>query len=315
MSNTVESPWGLHSRVHLLNHFPHEFGDCYVKRDDELACGISGTKLRKYASLVPALLAKGTKRLVIIAGTNSNNLLSALQVARENQWQVTAFLLKPWSIENKGNFKLSRMFLNEEDIKWIDRNDWFRVEELAQQYINEQTEKCFLLTEGASVREAMAGAESLAHDIVCNEKTLDLQFAHIFIDSGTGFSAIALIKAMYTLNHPAIIHVLLLADDEKLFKQKIQGLFPGCDGSYKKLINFHCFYPTNAKSFGAVNATVKKEIKRMAYEEGILVDPIYSAKLFFEARKKILANNLPGNKLIIHSGGTLSLMGFYSVLE
>ena len=307
MNNTVESPWGLHSRVHRLNNFPHEFGDCYVKRDDELACGISGTKLRKYASLVPALLAKGIERLVIIAGTNSNNLLSALQIARENQWQVTTFLLKPWSYESNGNFKLSQMFLKEQDIKWVEREDWHRVEELAQQYITEQNEQCFLLTEGASVKEAMPGAESLAYDIICNEKTVGLQFDHIFIDSGTGFSAIALIKAMYALKHPAMIHVLLLADDEKLFKQKMQKLLSGCDFSHNSSTKYHCFYPSNAKSFGAVNATVKKEIKRMAYDEGILVDPIYSAKLFYEARRKIVADNLPGNKLIIHSGGVLSL--------
>ena len=42
-----------------LNHFPNNGVNCYVKRDDELGCGISGSKLRKYASLLPFLMNKG----------------------------------------------------------------------------------------------------------------------------------------------------------------------------------------------------------------------------------------------------------------
>jgi 1-aminocyclopropane-1-carboxylate deaminase/D-cysteine desulfhydrase-like pyridoxal-dependent ACC family enzyme len=42
------------SRIHSLRSFSR--GRCYIKRDDELGFGISGTKVRKYLSLLPAIL-------------------------------------------------------------------------------------------------------------------------------------------------------------------------------------------------------------------------------------------------------------------
>ncbi|ARG97047.1 pyridoxal-phosphate dependent enzyme [Legionella micdadei] len=296
--------WNLTSRIHKLNHFPNEGVVCYVKRDDELGCGISGSKLRKYASLIPHLIDHGIKHLIIIAGPQSNNLLAALQIARELQLQLTAFLIKPRNFEIQGNFKLSRLFLAEDEIIWVDRNDWPNVEELANHYLKELHQPGFVLSEGASVAEAMLGASSIATDILHNEKLSGVIFQHIFVDAGTGFSAAALIKGLMELNHPAIIHVLLLADDEKTFQHKLIGWIGQIPA------HVCCFYPSTAKSFGSINQTIRKEMGRLAREEGLLADPIYSAKLFHSARKRIESEQLKGNILIIHSGGTLTMAGF-----
>ena len=296
--------WRLSSRVHTLNHFPNEGVVCYVKRDDELSCGISGSKMRKYASLIPCLIQRGIRHLIIIAGPQSNNLLAALQMAREFQFNVTAFLIKPRSAEIQGNFKLSLLFLNKEETVWVDRHDWSKVTELAQNHLNTLTESGFILNEGASVTEALTGSMTLAEDIIDNEKELGVQFQHIFVDAGTGFTAAGLIKGLAQLKHKALLHILLLADDELTFNNKLKEWISSNPENYQ------CFYPGTAKSFGSLNTVIKSEINRMAKEEGILADPIYSAKLFHEARKRIIAQKLQGNVLIIHSGGTLTLAGF-----
>jgi 1-aminocyclopropane-1-carboxylate deaminase/D-cysteine desulfhydrase len=296
--------WNLSSRTHHLNHFPTHDVTCYVKRDDELGCGISGSKLRKYASLMPYLVEQGIKHLLIIAGPQSNNLLAALQLAREFNLKVTAFLIKPWTLEKKGNFKLSSLFLEEHEIIWVTREEWVQVNEQAKKHLKTLNEPGFVLLEGASVPEALAGAMSLAKDVCDNEAFLNCHFQHIFIDAGTGFSAAALIKGLNVLEHQAQVHVLLLADDEKTFKSKL-NLWLNFEP-----INYDCFYPSTAKAFGSVNQTIKNEVKRLAREEGILADPIYAAKLFYEARKFIENKALKGNVLIIHSGGTLTIPNF-----
>ena len=296
--------WNLSSRVHKLNYFPDEGVTCYVKRDDELGCGISGSKLRKYASLMPVLIQKGVRHLLIIAGPQSNNLLAALQMAREFKLQVTAFLIKPRNLEVQGNFRLSLLFLDEQEIIWIDREEWCTVNEVAHDYLTRLKDPGFILSEGASVLEALDGAMSITADIMRNEQTLGCNFQHIFVDAGTGFSAAGLIKGLTLLHHQSMIHVLLLADDEHTFHTKLNTWI----GMHPK--NYQCFYPKTAKSFGSVNQTIKEEIKRLAREEGILADPIYSAKLFHEARRRIVENHLQGNVLIIHSGGTLTMAGF-----
>lgn len=296
--------WHLTSRIHQLNHFPNDGVVCYVKRDDELSCGISGSKLRKYSSLMPALITMGVKHLIIIAGPQSNNLLAALQMAREFQLQVTAFLIKPRNLELQGNFKLSRLFLEEREIVWVEREDWCTVDTLANSYLSQLKVPGFVLQEGASVVEAMEGSKSIASDIIHNEQSAGITFQHIFVDAGTGFSAAALAKGLSELKHQALIHILLLADTEEQFMTKLKqwiGRIPD---------TIHCFYPSTGKSFGAVNKTIRNEVRRMAIEEGILADPIYSAKLFYSSRNYIAQEHLKGNVLIIHSGGTLTMAGF-----
>lgn len=297
----LDSPWNLNSRVHTLNHFPEKGMRCFVKRDDELGCGISGTKLRKYASIVPFIKSGGIRHLIIIAGSQSNNLLAAVQVARELGLQFTAFLIKPWNIEYEGNFKLTSLFLNPESIVWVARDQWPEVEALAENYCASLNDKAWVLKEGASVLEALEGSKTLAYDILQNEKDYSLHFDHILMDAGTGFAAAGLIQGLEETAHPAQVHVLLLADNESLFRERLK-LWTGLHGD-----GVHCFLPKTAKSFGAVNQSIRDEIQRVAREEGILVDPIYSAKLFHESRSYLLEAGLSGTVLIIHSGGALTL--------
>ena len=296
--------WNLSSRVHQLNHFPNEGVVCYVKRDDELSCGISGSKLRKYSSLLPYLLKQNIKRLIIIAGSQSNNLLAALQIAREYQLEVTAFLLQSRNLKIQGNYKLSSLFINEEEIFWVTRDEWPHVEQMAAAYLNKLNEPAYILKEGASVFESMEGAMSLARDIIDNEVSLGIKFNHIFVDAGTGFTAAALINGLMQFNHQSLIHVLLLADDEVTFREKLHGWLDEIPE------NVQCFHPQTAQSFGSVNQTIKNEIRRLAREEGILADPVYSAKLFYASRIRIESLKLKGNVLIIHSGGVLTMAGF-----
>lgn len=295
------SPWPLQSRVHRLNHFPSIDGECFVKRDDELACGISGTKLRKYASLIPHWHELAIERLIIIGGAQSNNVVAALQVARENGWDVTLLLLKPYQLPQSGNYVLSQLMLDEEDIHWVERDKWSQVGAQAEAIAQACHQPCFVLSEGASVEQAMSGAMTLGQDILRNQDELGLVFDHIYIDAGTGFAAIALIKALNQANHSGIIHVVSLADDIKTLQNKISRALPTA-------FNYRLHRAATAKAFGSVNASVKASIKRMAREEGVLVDAIYSAKLFLTARELITQQQLSGNKLIVHSGGTLSLV-------
>lgn len=288
----------LHSRIHLLNSFPP---NSYVKREDELSCGISGNKLRKYASLIPYWKHNNIQHLICIASPHSNNLLAVVQTAREHQLSITAFLLKPWSEAVQGNFQLSQMFLEDEDIVWVTREDWPKVEEQAIAHQATLDGPSYVLREGASNPEALPGAMTLADDILRNELEAGVDFSHIYTDAGTGFSALALAHRLKQLGHHASIICLLMAGTERDFHlqaRRILGYAPD---------NLELHRPLTARSFGAINQTVRNEIRRCAKEEGILLDPIYNAKLFLSCRTLIQERNTAAAHLIIHSGGTLSL--------
>lgn len=293
----------LHSRSYELPSFSAT-GRCFIKRDDELSAGISGTKCRKYASIVPFLKSNHFNHVHLIGSTHSNNILAACQCLKEHQIDYRALLLKPHGNRHSGNFKLSQLFLSEEKIYWVDRQDWPAVNVLGQQLADNYSQPSYLLPEGSSIAAAIDGAMTLGQDIVKNEQQLGISFDQIFIDAGTGFSASCLIKYLNQINHSAQIYILLLADDSEAFIERHKNW------TKASLNNSTLLRPTTAKSFGAVNSTIKHYLRQFAYHYGVLLDPLYSAKLFYESQKYIERHKIGGNSLIIHSGGTLSLPYF-----
>jgi 1-aminocyclopropane-1-carboxylate deaminase/D-cysteine desulfhydrase-like pyridoxal-dependent ACC family enzyme len=171
-----------------------------------------------------------------------------------------------------------------------------------------------LIPEGANMTEALPGSITLALDILRNEFESEIHFDHIFIDSGTGLMAIATLLSFSYLKKQTQLHILQVAGnyDEfinllELYKKIFEELFHLQINCYSP---FKLYLPTIARSFGSTNTTVLKTIIEMGRSNGILIDPIYNSKLFYEGKKIINENKLTGNILFINSGGGLSLFGF-----
>lgn len=299
---TPQNDYPCHSRVHPLKTFPK---NVYVKREDELGFGVTGSKIRKYRTLIPFLKSKSISEVCLIGGAQSNHILGFSQLLIENDIKPFLFLRGDPPEELRGNHFLLRLCVPETQIHWVSRKEWPNVHEIAS-----QSGKC-VIPEGGMVPEALPGLLTLVLDILANEED-NQPFADILIDSGTGFTAIALILGLAWLEKSTTVHVLQLADSFEIFEQKLkdtQILFEKWIGRpLGPLKNYKLHYPTHGKSFGSITTEVLKEIVCNARKEGFLTDPIYSGKLFLEGRK--LIPTFDGTTLIIHSGGGMSLFGF-----
>ncbi|MDP1834300.1 MAG: pyridoxal-phosphate dependent enzyme [Chlamydiales bacterium] len=284
-----------HSRVHRLPSFDTVNCSCWVKRDDELGFGISGSKIRKYSTLIPFLLHEQFQQVIAIGGINSNNILGLSQLLTENRIPFKLYLKGDPQRQRQGNGLLTSLIAGAA-IRWVNSAEWPHVHQIA---LDEASHKhVFIIPEGASCPQALPGALTLATDIKINEEQIGHRFDHIFIDAGTGFTANALAQQISAGAH---LHVVMLAEPNYDFsdlKHKVTS-----------------YQPRLAPSFGSVNQAVWDEVKLMAQQEGILTDPVYSAKLFHEARHIIREQDLRGNALVIHGGGGLSLLGFSKNIE
>ena len=310
------SDYNQSSRVHSLRSFG---SNCFVKRDDELGFGISGSKLRKYVSLIPHLKQKKIQEAAVIGSSYSNNVLGLSQLLIEQSIKPTLFLLGDGTSEKIGNYLLTSLFVPESSIHWVPREEWPQVESLAEKYAKPRG--AFVIPEGALMPEAFPGAITLPLDILRNEENLGLSFSHIFTEAGSGLTAIATILTLAYLEKQTCVHVLLLADDKDIFINKLQNFkrhferLTSQDLEWEEVgKRFQLHIPITAKSFGSVNKTIMQQVAEIARAEGFLTDPIYSAKLFLEARRIIKEQGLNGNNLIVHSGGGLTLMGFQDQL-
>jgi 1-aminocyclopropane-1-carboxylate deaminase/D-cysteine desulfhydrase-like pyridoxal-dependent ACC family enzyme len=309
-----EKEWLFHSRVQHLPSFSSENANVFVKREDESGFGISGTKKRKYASLLSFILMKKPDNVRIIGGENSNNVVGLLQLLNENKIETFCYIKKQKGKNLVGNGFLFHLLVKPENIIYVENEDWEKVNEIAENDAKQSEKSSFIVKEGASQKEAVAGASTLMLDILQNETEKQLFFNHIFIDSGTGLTAAALANMNFLLGGKSHIHVVHTAGDETSFSEQLLMCQTFMQGLLQTKINpteniFH-YFPETDKSFGAVNATILQFIHEFAQTEGILTDPVYTAKLFFSAKKIIERKALTGNILLIHGGGGTGLMGF-----
>lgn len=310
-----QTDYPIQSRIHRLSSFGL---NCFIKRDDELGFGISGSKIRKYRSLIPFYLSQNIKEVVVIGSAYSNHVLGITQLLLENQIKPTLFLRGDVSRTPKGNSLLIQFLTNQTAIHWIAKTDWPDVMQMAQEYAKQAGHKTMIIPEGGAANEAFPGTLSLPLDISRNERTLNQSFNHLFIDSGTGMMASALILAYQWMQKPTLIHVVLMAGDPAFFMDQLTKWHRLFEHFLKEPCpfpdNFILHSPQEFASFGSTSPSLFKDIQAIAQTEGLFCDPIYTVKLFKEAKRVL--GNVPSSEysLILHSGGSLSLMGFQEQL-
>lgn len=319
LAKIPQEDYPTHSRVHKLNVGKEHKHDCYVKREDELGCLLSGSKVRKYRSLVAALKSKGYKKVGLIGSQFSNHVLGLSSLLLENSIEPMLFLLEAKNPPLAGNALFIQLFVPKNNIQLIPRESWNQAYEIAScwQIANGDNQSC-IVPEGGSLQDSVAGLTTLALDIIQNEKQTNLIFNDILIDSGTGLTAASLIATYGLLKKTAHIHVMLAAATPDAFKDKLaevkQALEYLTGMQISSLPQYSIHRPPCAKSFGSTNANIFQTIKSTAQSEGFLLDPIYSSKLFLLLNKLIETKSLSGPTLFIHSGGLFSLAGFQSQL-
>jgi len=300
LQKDLHSSYRLSSRAHKMQKIPG-----YVKRDDELGFGVSGSKLRKYASLIPLL--KG-KKAGLVGSARSNHILSLIQLLKQEGIEYGVFLEKPKTDLQAGNFFFTSLLLSPEEIFWVDKAPSKLTPEVIRHFEEIANDTFFWVPPGANMKECLPGSLSLSLDILENERELGVSFEEIFVDAGTGATASALILGLAYLKKHVPVTVVLTAGTEETFLEEL-NLFKEAAEEYLGeslfLSDYRPVFPTTAKSFGCSNRKVFETIAKVAREEGMFLDPIYTAKLYLR-----FAEN-PGEKALwIHSGGALSLTGF-----
>lgn len=286
--------------------------ETWVKREDELSFGMSGSKWRKMLSLSQAIEQGSYRSLVAWGSSRSQFILGLLQVAAERGLRIELFLLRAQPWQGSGTDQLWALLSRRATIHWVERESWSEVGAMAASLAARQNS--LLIGEGAAQIEALPGAMSLALDIGQQEARLGLGLQHIVVDAGSGFTAQALFCGLAYLGHQAALHLVLCAGSEASFRQGLDDVKEMCAQLWGSppppgpRLFIHT--PVTARSYGATNAAVWSEMRRRAWDSGLLLDPLYMAKLSATFRALDEQGALEGQRLLVHSGGGLNLFAF-----
>lgn len=304
-----------HTRVHPVT-MP-DGNEWYLKREDETGMLTSGGKMRKMASLLYHFQQQNFKSIYFEAGWQSNNALSMFSICKERS--ISCKMIAPKPIKEPGNAKGNALFLrllaSEEEIIALEDGQTFG--DYANQFpLNHPDMPILWVPEGIDCLEGMAGALTLLSDILRNEAETGRIFDPVWMDAGTGISAIGMILANYFLERPKTLLVVGMADEAAVFRTKLEKYATQLEKETglkipENEIPYRYFRPFSGKSFGSVNSTNLNISLEISRSTGILADPIYMAKLMGTAmaHQKLfqIQDAIP---LMVHSGGNSSISGF-----
>lgn len=286
----------IYSPIHSVNF--KSIVNLSVKRDDLIDSFISGNKWRKLKYILADVKLKDKNHLVTFGGAYSNHLVATAAAASRNKLNATAFV-RGEEVENEmlllcKLFGMNLIFVNRESYKY---------KKLLFSSFYGNDDQAYFIDEGGACLEAVDGCAEIIDEL---PETYD----HIFCAAGTGTTAAGLLKGInkhQLITQLNVIPVLkggeFIKDEIAIYENDLSKLTIHTDyhfGGYAKtspeLINF---------------------VKDFTAQTGMLIDPVYTAKMFYAindlAQKAYFKPN--AKILAIHTGGLFGILGMKEKLS
>ncbi|KLT65731.1 1-aminocyclopropane-1-carboxylate deaminase/D-cysteine desulfhydrase [Pedobacter sp. BMA] len=280
----------LNSPVEQLNYAP--FSNLFVKRDDLIDPFISGNKWRKLKYILAKATAANKNHLVTFGGAYSNHLVATAAAAARTGLKATAFV-RGEAVNNE-MLMLCRLFGME--LIFTDRESYRSKKELYGNYFADDPEAYFIDEGGASPEAAIGCAEII--------QELPARYDHIFCAAGTGTTAAGLLAGIQKHELDTNLHVVSALKGGSFLMDEISSITPAS-------AHLHLHTEYHFGGYAKTTPDLIYFIKNFTGQTGLLIDPVYTAKMFYaitDLRQKGILHQ-DDKILAIHTGGLLGMFG------
>lgn len=264
-----------------------------IKRDDMIHPFISGNKWRKLKYILLKARGEQKNHLVTFGGAWSNHLLATACAAAQFQFQCTGYV-RGEQVENPV-LSLCRLFgMN---IHFVNREEYTNKEAIYAKH-HDVDSSAFFIDEGGFSLEATKGCEEIITE-------LKGKYDHVFVACGTGTTIAGIAKGAAKFCPAMKVHGVPVLKGGEFVKKVMMDL-----GSESPVI-LHTSY-----HFGGY-AKTKPElidfVKGFCAKTGIMIEPVYTGKLFYAVMDLMSKNYFKENEriLIVHSGGLTGFLGHH----
>ena len=290
------------SRIHRANLI--DGAAFYVKRDDELGFGIGGSKVRKFSSILQHILKNDFDRVILEGSLQSNNALGLAPLLSSYQIPFTLACPKPQSSAVGNRIWIEQLY----DPDWV--HDIPSTQGLSESDYRSTLaiKNPFIIREGAKQVESVYGLLSLAKEIGDFSSKSKIQFETIFIDAGTGITAIGLLIGLelYGIDYQQV-NITLIAGTEKEFHRDLRDIVSNFNGIENVNIDVSkmrlgFLRPPTGKSFGSVNHTALNDWMQSMKKLKFPIDLTYTSKHLSSTQQFCRENPSTLPRLFINSG-------------
>jgi 1-aminocyclopropane-1-carboxylate deaminase len=280
----------IYSPLEPLKHFSEK--QVLVKRDDLIDPYISGNKWRKLKYILATATAQGKNQLVTFGGAYSNHLVATAAACSRNGLKSTAFV-RGEAVQNE-MLMLCKLFGMR--LIFTDRLSYKNKTLLFDEHFAGNP-TAFFVDEGGAGPEAVKGCAEIIAELPGDT-------THLFCAAGTGTTAAGLLSGIYQHGLKTKLHIVPVLKGGSFIADEILKY----TGRTDQLI-LHTDY--HFGGYARTQPALIEFIKIFTAREGMLIDPVYTAKMFY-ALYDLLQNNYfqRGDKIVaLHTGGLLGLLG------
>jgi len=280
----------IYSPVQKITFAP--FNNLSVKRDDLIDPYISGNKWRKLKYILAKAEEEKKTHLVTFGGAYSNHLVATAAAASRSGLKSTAFVRG----EKVKNEMLLLCSLFGMKLIFVDRESYRDKHKLFKEHFADD-EQSYFIDEGGASPEATIGCAEIIGELT---ETYD----HIFCAAGTGTTAAGLLKGIQQHQLNTKLHIIPVLKGGSFIEYEIVQHTPLSDH-----LNLHLDY--HFGGYAKTNPELINFIKTFAAKTGLLLDPVYTSKMFY-AIVDLQKRGIIGKDdkiLAIHTGGLMGLFG------
>lgn len=279
----------LPSPIHQISY---KGKSLFIKRDDLIDPFISGNKWRKLKYILQDAASKSKKHLVTFGGAYSNHLLATAAAAAKYQLKATAFVRG----EEVNNEMLTLCKIFGLELRFTDRESYKDKSDLFKKHYGSDT-NAYFIDEGGASDEATIGCAEIIEELA-------QPFDHIFCAAGTGTTAAGLLKGINQHGLSTQLHVIPVLKGGDFIRDEIAHY-------EQNIANLHLHTNYHFGGYAKTNDQLISFIRDFSSKTGILIDPIYTGKMFYAINDLIEKNEIPRKAriLAIHTGGLFGILG------
>lgn len=268
----------------------------WIKRDDLLAPEpndpLCGNKWRKLQYNLTLAKEAGHQQLMTFGGAYSNHIAAVASAGRHFGFQTIGVIRG----ELVSNPTLDRAEANGMQLHFIDRGSYRQKQDPAfLQTLTKRFGPSYILPEGGTNTDAFTGCAQLAQEILAQHSSKP---THLAVACGTGGTAAGLIDGL--AGNAALLGISVLKGG--FMSKEINGhleLLPNTTTPWCVMDDYH------HGGYALRSPALDDFIQRFYQEHGIVLDPIYTGKLFFALYDLLDQDYFPrGSDVVaIHTGG------------
>jgi 1-aminocyclopropane-1-carboxylate deaminase len=270
--------------------------EVFVKRDDMIHPFISGNKWRKLKYMLSHADSLNKKHLVTFGGAFSNHLLATACAAAKFGFKSTG-VVRGEEVRNEV-LMLCKLFGM--SLLFTDRQSYRDKISFYDKHFHNDPD-AFFIDEGGAGELGVKGVSELVGELAED-------YDHIFCAAGTGTTAAGIAKGIQEYSPSSRMHVIPVLKGGSFLRTEIEQYTYHTFDIHSE---YHC------GGYAKTTDDLLNFIQTFCRSTGILIEPVYTGKMFFALYDLVLKDSFSrGSKILaVHTGGLTGILGMSSKLD